>query len=164
MDRISASKSSALNAALNISRVSVLLTRELLDPALPTAEVQDPAAGAVATFIGTTRNQHEGRKVLSLEYEAQEPMAHKVLKEICNDALQKFSLCKARVHHRLGKVDISQISVIVAVSSAHRAAAFDGCRYIIDTLKTAVPIFKKEHYADGAPAQWIGPDGKPVVL
>ncbi|HYF49834.1 MAG TPA: molybdenum cofactor biosynthesis protein MoaE [Planctomycetota bacterium] len=164
MDKISASKSSSLNAALNISRVSVLLTRELLDPTLPTAEVQDPTTGAVATFIGTTRSLHEGRKILSLEYEAQEPMAHKALKDICNDALQKFSLCKARVHHRLGKVDVSQISVIVAVSSLHRAAAFDGCRYIIDTLKTTVPIFKKEHYADGSPAQWIGPDGKPVTL
>src|SRR6185295_19476677 len=86
-----ASKSSALNAALNVSRVSVVLTRELFDPSMPIAEVQDPSAGAVATFIGITRNIHDGKKVLRLEYEAQESMAQKTLTTICNDAMQKFS-------------------------------------------------------------------------
>ena len=147
---------------MNISRVAVVLTHDVLDPAAIESEVQVDAAGAVVSFIGTTRNQHEGKKVISLEYEAQEKMAQKMLEALCLEALTKYDLCRARVQHRLGRVDIGQISVVVAVSSVHRGAAFDGCRHIIDNLKKAVPIFKKEHYSDAAPAQWIGPDGKPI--
>jgi molybdopterin synthase catalytic subunit len=149
---------------LNDARISVVLTREPLQSSILEAEVLVDTAGAVVSFIGTTRNHHEDRKVLSLEYEAQETMAKKLLYDLCKESLEKFDLYKASVHHRLGRVDIGQSSVVIAVSSAHRGAAFDGCRYIIDHLKKTVPIFKKEHYADEQFPQWIGPDGKPVGL
>ena len=144
--------------------VDVLLTRSALNPAQIEAQVSRPSAGAVVSFIGVTRNEHLGKRVLYLEYEAQEAMALKMLNELCRDAEKKFSLAAANVHHRLGRLEIGEASVCIATSSAHRGAAFDGCRYIIDTLKTTVPIFKKEYYADGSAPCWVGPDGKAVQI
>jgi MoaE-MoaD fusion protein len=146
------------------SKISVSLMRETLDAVRVEALVADAGAGAIVSFIGTTRNSHLGREVLHLEYEAHGLLAEKALRTICQDAIEKFKLINVAVQHRLGRVDIGQASVIIAVSSAHRGAAFDGCRYVIDTLKTSVPIWKKEFYADGSTPQWVGPDGKPVEL
>lgn len=144
--------------------VSVLLTRKPLDPAALERSVERPAAGAVVTFVGTTRNVHAGKAVLHLEYEAQESLARKALEALCAEATEKFGLSAAAVHHRLGRLEIGEASVTIAVSSPHRGAAFEGCRYLIDMLKTSVPIFKKEHYADGSAPEWVGPDGRPVKL
>lgn len=142
----------------------VLLTREALDPAAVARSVERPEAGAVVTFAGTTRNVHEGKPVLRLEYEAQEKLAEKALEKLCAEAVKKFMLAAAAIHHRLGTLEIGEASVVIAVSSAHRGAAFDGCRYLIDTLKTTIPIFKKEYYAGGVEPVWVGPDGKPVQV
>lgn len=138
------------------------LTRAPLDPAALEAEVRDASAGAVVAFAGVTRNAHLGKAVLFLEYEAQENLALKTLDALCAEASRNFGLAKVRLAHRLGRLDVGEASVCIAVSSPHRAAAFDGCRFLIDALKTSVPIWKKEHYADGSPPQWVGPDGKPV--
>lgn len=142
----------------------VLLTREPLDPAAVERSVERPQAGAVVAFVGTTRNVHAGKAVLHLEYEAQETLARKALEALCAEATEKFGLSAAAVHHRLGKLEIGEASVAIAVSAPHRGPAFEGCRYLIDTLKTSIPIFKKEHYADGSAPEWVGPDGKPVRL
>lgn len=123
--------------------------------------VADDSAGAIVSFVGRTRNQHAGKAVDYLEYEAQEALANRAIDELCEKACQKFKLIRAHVRHRLGSVEIGDVSVVIAVSSAHRGAAFDACRWLIDTLKTTVPIFKKEYYADGT-SVWVGPDGKPV--
>jgi molybdopterin synthase catalytic subunit len=144
--------------------VSIALTRAALDAAEIEASVADPSAGAIVTFIGTTRNEHLGRRVLHLEYEAHPLLAQKAMTSIAHEALQKFSLGKVCMRHRFGRIEIGEASVIIAVSSAHRGAAFEGCRFLIDTLKTSVPIWKKEFYADGSLPQWVGPDGKPVQL
>jgi len=127
-------------------------------------DVADPGAGAIATFIGTTRNTHGGRPVLRLEYEAHEAIAEKMISKMCDEARQKFGLIHVFLLHRLGVVEVGEASIVIAVSSAHRGAAFDGCRWLIDTLKTTIPIFKKEYYADQSPPVWVGPDGKPVTL
>lgn len=145
------------------STCAVLLTLDPLDVARIEADVRDDSAGAIVTFIGTTRNEHLGRRVLYLEYEAQQSMALKMMYALCLESMQRFGLAKVRLHHRLGRLEIGDASVAIAVSSAHRGAAFDGCRFLIDTLKTTIPIWKKEHYADSSAPQWVGPDGKPVV-
>jgi molybdopterin synthase catalytic subunit len=145
-------------------RIDATLTRQAIELKRIEAFVNDPAAGAVVTFVGTTRKNHLGKGVLHLEYDAHESIALKMLRGVCEDAAKKHTLVGAAVCHRLGRLEIGEASVFIAVSSAHRGAAFDGCRYIIDTLKTTVPIFKKEYYADGAPACWVGPDGKAVLI
>jgi molybdopterin synthase catalytic subunit len=127
-------------------------------------DVADPSAGAIVTFIGTTRNTHAGKQVLRLEYEAHEAIAEKMIARMCDEACKKFGLTRVFLLHRLGVVEIGEVSIVIGVSSAHRAAAFDGCRHLIDTLKTTIPIFKKEYYADQSAPVWVGPDGKPVTL
>lgn len=140
----------------------ILLTRQILDSARVEAFVQDEAAGAIVCFTGRTRKTHLGKTVLYLEYEAHEELALKTLAQLSADAAQRFDLVKTAIHHRLGRLEIGEASVVIAASSAHRAAAFEGCRYLIDTLKYTVPIWKKEYYDDGSVPEWIGPDGKPV--
>lgn len=142
----------------------VALLRKPLDLSSLAALVERPSAGAVVTFVGTTRNRHEGRPVRYLEYEAQEALARKELERLCAEAREKWEIAEAGVWHRLGKVEIGETSVAIAVSAAHRAPAFDACRFLIDTLKRTVPVFKKEYFADGGDAVWVGPDGKPVAL
>jgi len=146
------------------TRYCASISRRKLNVKAIEASVAIPRTGAVVTFIGLTRDEHSGRRVLTLEYEAQETLALQMLKDLADEAISKFGLTGVAVHHRLGRVKIGEASVVIAVSSAHRGAAFDGCRYLIDTLKTTVPIFKKEYYADGSPPEWVGPDGKPVIL
>jgi molybdopterin synthase catalytic subunit len=116
--------------------------------------VTDPEAGAVATFIGTTRNNNEGRKVIALDYEGYSEMAEKELRRIGEDAKTKWPICRMAITHRLGPVQIGEASVIIAVSSAHRDAAFAACRFAIEEIKKAVPIWKKEVFEGGE--VWIG--------
>ena len=116
--------------------------------------VSDPGAGAIATFIGTTRNNNEGRNVIALDYEAYPEMAEKELARIGEDASKKWQICRMAIVHRRGSVQIADASVVIAVSSAHREAAFAACRFAIEEIKRTVPIWKKEVFEGGE--VWIG--------
>lgn len=118
------------------------------------AEVRTDEAGAVATFIGTTRRRSRDRDVLYLEYEAYEGMAEQVMEELAEALKARHELCEVAIHHRVGRVDIGETSVVIAVSSAHRAAALAACREAIDELKVTVPLWKKEVYEGGE--EWLG--------
>ena len=116
--------------------------------------VADPAAGAMATFVGMTRNTNEGRQVTRLEYECYLGMAEKEMEKIAAEVLRRWPIKKISMVHRLGRVDIGEASVAIAVSSGHRHAAFEACHYAINQLKETVPIWKKELYEGGE--LWIG--------
>jgi molybdopterin synthase catalytic subunit len=131
-----------------------LVTAEAIDAKAFRAGLCDPHCGAYVQFEGWVRDHNEGRQVLRLEYEVYEPLAIKEGQRILAAAMQRFELRKAAAIHRSGALELTDLAVIVGVSSAHRAQAFDACRYIIDEVKTRLPIWKKEHYADGA-AQWV---------
>ncbi len=109
----------------------------------------DPAAGGIDVFIGTVREQTKGKRVLRLEFEAYEKMAVSELAKITAAAFAKWPLLKVVVHHRTGILAVGETAVAIAVSAAHRDAAFEACRFIIDTLKQTVPIWKKEVFEDG---------------
>lgn len=128
----------------------ILLTRERIDAAALIQQVRDGADGAIVTFDGCVRNQSHGRATLYLDYEAYESMALTKIKEIAAELHPKFAIDRVAIAHRLGRLEIGETSVFIAVSAAHRPAAFDACRYAIDTLKRTVPIWKKEYFADGA--------------
>ena len=125
-----------------------------IDVAAVTTAVAGPASGATVTFIGTTRDHHEGRTVTQLEYEAYSDMALSELRKIAVAAAARWPIGGIAIVHRIGIVPIGEASVVIAVSAAHRAAAFDACRFAIDRLKEVVPIWKKEHFEGGA--VWIG--------
>src|SRR5690348_8953013 len=112
--------------------------------------IKRPEDGAVAVFEGIVRNHSRNRRTLYLDYEAYEPMAIKKLEELAEQALAQFAVREVGVVHRLGRLEIGETSVLIVVASAHRGAAFDACRWLIDTLKKTVPIWKKEHFEDGA--------------
>ena len=133
---------------------------EKIDADAIVAAIKHPDDGAVAIFDGIVRNNSRGRKTLYLEYEAYEPMALKQMEELIEEALKRFPARDARIVHRLGRIEIGESSVFIAVVSAHRAAAFDACRWLIDTLKKTVPIWKKEYFEDGA----IWADGEPFPV
>jgi molybdopterin synthase catalytic subunit len=118
------------------------------------AFVGDPEAGAIITFVGTTREHNEGRKVLSLEYEAYPEMAEKELARLGEEAMRKWEIQRMAIVHRIGNVSIGEPSVIIAVSAAHRREAFEACRFAIEELKKSVPIWKKEVFDGGE--VWIG--------
>lgn len=126
------------------------LVREPIDARAITESLKAPEDGALVVFDGFVRNNFKGRQTLYLEYEAYEPMAQAKMREILAYIRGHFPVHRVALVHRLGRLEIGETSVLIGVSSAHRAAAFDACRYAIDTLKRAVPIWKKEHFADGA--------------
>lgn len=111
--------------------------------------IMSPESGGIDVFIGTVRNATKGKPVIRLEFEAYEPMAIAEMGKIAKQAFEKWPVQKILIHHRTGVLDVGEIPVIIAVSAAHRAAAFDACRFIIDTLKQTVPIWKKEIFQDG---------------
>ncbi|WP_428329600.1 molybdenum cofactor biosynthesis protein MoaE [Mucilaginibacter sp.] len=112
-------------------------------------QIMSPDSGGIDVFIGTVRNATKGKAVLRLEFEAYEPMAIAEMEKIAKQAFEQWPVQKILIHHRTGVLEVGEIPVIIAVSAAHRAAAFDACRYIIDTLKQTVPIWKKEIFEDG---------------
>jgi len=116
--------------------------------------VADPRSGATATFAGTTRIENAGRRVTQLEYEAYEPMALSEMRKIARAAGERFTIVRIAITHRIGLVDIGETSVAIAVSAAHRAEAFDACRFAIDRIKEIVPIWKKEYFEGGE--LWVG--------
>jgi len=136
--------------------VRTRITRDVLDPARLIAEVQSVSHGAIATFIGTVRDTNDGRPVTSLEYTAYETMAGRELECIAGEAVTRFSTADVVAEHRLGPLQLGEISVIVTVAHLHRAQAFDACRYVIEELKRRVPIWKREQYADGT-REWVDP-------
>ncbi len=127
----------------------VLVQREPIDGQALIRSVQTAGDGAVALFLGTVRDHNEGRKVTGLEYSAYEKMALRELERVRDQALERFEITGAAVVHRLGALELGATSVAVAVAAPHRAAAFDACRFMIDTLKRTVPIWKKETFEDG---------------
>jgi molybdopterin synthase catalytic subunit/molybdopterin converting factor small subunit len=135
----------------------VQLTRERIDTAGLAGRMKRAEDGAVVVFEGMVRDNSRGRRTLYLDYEAYEEMARRQLEELAAQALSKFNVREVAIAHRLGRLQIGETSVAIMVSSAHRAAAFDACRWMIDTLKKTVPIWKKEHFDDGA----VWADGEP---
>jgi molybdopterin synthase catalytic subunit len=121
------------------------------------AAIKRPEDGAVAIFDGIVRNNSRGRRTLYLDYTAYERMALLQMEQLARQALALFAIRDLRLVHRLGRLQVGETSVYIAVASAHRAAAFDACRWLIDTLKTTVPIWKKEYFEDGA----VWADGEP---
>ena len=113
------------------------------------AAMQSAEAGAIVTFEGTVRNHARGKSVTHLFYEAYDPMALKEMESIREEALDRWTVRKLAIVHRVGRLEIGDTSVFIAVSSDHRADAFQACQFVIDSLKTTVPIWKKEFYVDG---------------
>jgi len=127
----------------------IRLTDHPIDPAALRTELFDPAAGAYCAFEGWIRNHNEGQQVLRLEYEAYAPLALSEGEKVLAEAQQKFPHLHAHCVHRTGLLEIGECAVWVGVASPHRDEAFQACRYVIDQLKIRLPIWKKEHYADG---------------
>jgi len=137
------------------SRVAIV--RETINPQEILARLKRPEDGAVVVFEGIVRNHSRGRRTLYLDYEAYEPMAFKQMKSLAEQALAQFQVREVAIVHRLGRLEIAETSVLIAVASAHRAAAFEACRWLIDSLKRSVPIWKREYFEDGA----VWADGEP---
>ncbi len=136
-----------------MQNINILLSEVPLSVETCEAFVQAPDAGGTVVFIGTVRNRTQARAVVRLEFEAYAPMAISEMQKIAAQALERFAVRKIAIHHRTGILDIGDIPVVIAVSAAHRAAAFEACRYCIDTLKETVPIWKKEVFEDGE--SWV---------
>ncbi|MFK7809598.1 MAG: molybdenum cofactor biosynthesis protein MoaE [Saprospiraceae bacterium] len=111
--------------------------------------VSSSSAGGLAVFIGTVRNQTKGKKVVKLEFEAYEPMAISEMQKIATATVERWGVKRMAIHHRVGRLEIGEIAVVIAVATPHRKAAFAACEYAIDTLKETVPIWKKEFFEDG---------------
>jgi molybdopterin synthase catalytic subunit len=137
-----------------VSGGAFVLSGEPLSLERASAEVASDDAGGPATFVGTTRARSRGRDVIRLEYEAYEGMAEAEMERIARELRARHDVIDVAIHHRVGPVEIGETSVVIAVSAAHRAAAFDACREAIDTLKQTVPLWKKELYVGGE--EWIG--------
>ena len=130
------------------------IAQEPLDAEAITATVRKDSNGAVVTFLGTTRDSTDGRKVLHLEYEAYRPMADEKLAEVANEMRQRWSIEDVAIAHRIGRLEIGDVSLVVAVASPHRKEAFAACQYSVDRIKQIVPIWKKEFFEGGE--VWVG--------
>ena len=125
-----------------------------LDERIAGLQVQNPAAGAVVTFEGRVRNHSEGRDVVSLDYSAYEELALKEGGRVLTEAMERFDIISADAVHHLGELNLGELALWLRVTAAHRRAAFEACSFIIDEIKTRVPIWKKEHYAPGY-SRWV---------
>jgi len=134
----------------------IQLTNNPIDYAALTESVRSSAAGAVVLFLGTVREMTEGRRTIALDYEAFPQMAEAKLEELLVEAGNKWPIVNAAIAHRLGRLELGDVSVAVAVSTPHRAQAFEAGKYLIDRLKEVVPIWKKENWADGT-TEWVHP-------
>jgi molybdopterin converting factor subunit 1 len=133
------------------------IVRERIDTQSLLESMKQPEDGAAVVFEGVVRNHTRGRRTLYLDYEAYEEMALKQMEELVQQALAQFKIRDAAIVHRLGRLEIGETSVLIVVAAAHRAAAFEACRWLIDTLKRTVPIWKREYFEDGA----VWADGEP---
>ena len=134
--------------------MQIAIVREVIDAGSITAALKAGADGAVCVFDGIVRDNTRGRRTLYLDYEAYEEMALNQMRSLAEEAIAKFGVRDIAVVHRLGRLYVGESSVLIAVASAHRGAAFDACRWLIDTLKKTVPIWKKEQFEDGD--VWVG--------
>lgn len=132
------------------------LTSQPIDVTPLLAKAQQPAAGAIVLFLGITREFTAGRQTAKLSYEAYEPMARSELEKLEKEARQRWELTECLIVHRLGETPLAEASVAIVTASAHRAAAFEAGRWLIDNLKTSVPIWKQETWADGS-TDWVHP-------
>lgn len=137
--------------------MQVEIVRGIIDTAVILDQIKAGADGAICLFDGIVRNNTRGRQTLFLDYEAYEEMALAQMHSLASEALTKFAVRDVALVHRLGRLEIGETSVLIAVASAHRGATFDACHWLIDTLKKQVPIWKKEHFVDGA----VWADGEP---
>jgi molybdopterin synthase catalytic subunit len=135
--------------------------REPIDAAALLAQVPSPADGAVLLFLGVVRDQNDGRSVGHLEYEAYTPMAEAELRAICREARERWAIGAVAAIHRVGRLEIGETSVAIALASPHRDAAYDASRYVIEELKRRVPIWKREGYLDGS-GEWLRGTAPPV--
>jgi MoaE-MoaD fusion protein len=133
------------------------LVRKKIDRDALVTSLKQPADGAIVVFDGIVRDNTRGRKTLYLDYEAYEEMALAEMEKLAAEAQERFAVDRVGVVHRLGRLEIGESSIVIVVTSAHRGAAFDACRWLIDTLKRTVPVWKKEHFADGV----VWTDGEP---
>lgn len=134
----------------------IQLTRDVIDHLALTESVRRPGCGAVVSFLGTVRDLTDGKETVALDYEAYPGMAEKKLAEIERDVRERWPVGDIALVHRLGHLDVGEISVAVAVSCPHRHQAFEACRHAIDRLKELVPIWKKENWSDGT-TEWVHP-------
>ena len=142
---------------INLQSEHCAIVREKIAVQELADSIKHPQDGAAAVFEGIVRNNTRGRRTLYLDYEAYESMALHEMEKLALAALQNFKVRDVRIVHRLGRLEIGETSVLIAVASAHRGPAFEACRWLIDTLKKTVPIWKKEHFEDGA----VWADGEP---
>ncbi len=138
-----------------MSRLTCRITREPLDAGALLREIVSPADGAALLFWGVVRNHNEGREVDHLHYDAYVPMAEAKLREIAGEALARWQTGDLAVIHRIGRLEVGEASVAIAVASTHRAEAYEASRYIIEELKRRVPIWKREGYTEGE-GEWLG--------
>ncbi|MEE8442730.1 MAG: molybdenum cofactor biosynthesis protein MoaE [Dehalococcoidia bacterium] len=136
----------------------ILLTSEPLDAGAVTATVLDDTNGGVVTFLGTTRNETDGHRVLYLEYEAYAGMAEKMLARITEEIKTRWRIRHVSIAHRIGRLEIGEVSLVIAVASPHRVEAFAACQYAVDRIKEDVPIWKKEVFEDGG--VWVGAESQ----
>ena len=129
--------------------IDIQLETNPLVPQIAIDYVTNEAAGGIAVFIGTVRNQTKNKNVLKLDFEAYKPMAISEMRKIAERAAEKWPIQKIAIHHRIGSLAIKEVAVVIAVSTPHRKAAFEACEFAIDTLKETVPIWKKEFFEDG---------------
>lgn len=153
---VSGGSQSTVDAPPRRGRYSEIV-RERIDTASLLEGIKQPEDGAAVVFEGIVRNNTRGRRTLFLDYEAYEEMALKQMDGLAEQALSQFKVRDVRLVHRLGRLQIGETSVAVIVASAHRGPAFEACRWLIDTLKRSIPIWKKEHFEDGA----VWADGEP---
>jgi len=140
----------------------IQLTHQTITPAQLLAAVEDDGSGGTVLFLGCVRDHSQGQKVVALEYEAYEPMAVRQMESIAAEACKRWPVQRLAIAHRLGYMKVGEISVAIAVSCAHRAEAFEACRFAIDTLKHTVPIWKKEYRPDGS--DWVeGCEAHPIA-
>ena len=136
--------------------VRTAVVDHVLDPTALLAEVASPESGASTLFVGTVRRQNEGREVTGIDYSAYTPMAEKEIAAVVAEACERYGTPHIVVEHRLGALALGEASVVIAVSHARRARAMGAQQYVIEQLKTRVPIWKREHYADGT-REWVDP-------
>lgn len=134
----------------------ISLIHQPIDPQQVLAAVASNDAGAIVLFLGTTREFTHGRRTVSLDYECYPEMAEKKLAELEAEARRRWPIVECRIVHRLGRLELGEASIAIAVSSPHRAAAFDAGQWLIDTIKQDVPIWKQENWADGT-SEWVHP-------
>lgn len=130
------------------------LVDQEVDAAALAREVSHAGAGAVVTFLGTVRDEHLGRRVLAMDYAAYAPMASRELQALAEEAARRWPAARVAVAHRVGALTLGDVSVAIVVAHPHRGPAFDACRWMLETIKRRVPIWKREHYADGSIA-WV---------